>query len=535
MLKVRVQYLFMTCYLAFVILQFQNAHGQIDQPNRYEVEQKNSDHNFNIISLREEGLILVRETEKFEDGKKFWEIVRLDSTLNSVWTDKLHLKSELNMIGYEYLPGQLFLLFRSGEAGSNNLNLLHFSLSTHEYVEYEIKHQFDLRLTHFSVAGTTAIFGGYAIKEPTIVLYSLKDKQVKVVPGFLLRDTELLDLRVNHNHSTFNILMAERGIKEEKKLFVRTYDETGALLLEDAMIMDKNKVPLSGITSSLVKDEMIVIGTYGIGVSKQASGFFSAMVEPFADQAIRYTELTQFQHLVDYMGEKKATKTKQTAERQRQRGKGGSYKNYVSLIRIQEIEKGFLLLAELYHASTNLNSTPYWNSYPYNYGYGGNGYGYSPYGLNPYGNRYYNTPYPYQSSQNSEVRMMESVVMLFDEEAKPDWDESFELKNIKYSSLEQTSDFIETPKGILMAYKKEGDILTKITIPNDNHSLLDTVKIKLNAETDVAKNESDRDGAVKHWYKNYLYTWGYQTIRDKSKQSQDPTRHVFYINKISAK
>src|SRR5215213_107285 len=217
MLKVREQYLFMTCCLAFVILLFQNAHGQIDQPNRYEVEQKNSDHNFNIISLREEGLILVRETEKFEDGKKFWEIVRLDSTLNSVWTDKLRLKSELNMIGYEYLPGQLFLLFRSGEAGSNNLNLLHFSLSTHEYVEYEIKHQFDLRLTHFSVAGTTAIFGGYAIEEPTVVLYSLKEKQVKVVPGFLLHDTELLDLRVNNNYKTFNVLMAERGVREEKK------------------------------------------------------------------------------------------------------------------------------------------------------------------------------------------------------------------------------------------------------------------------------------------------------------------------------
>jgi hypothetical protein len=531
----RRHYLLINCCLALVVLLFHDTSGQIDQPNRYEVEHKNSDHNFNIISLKEEGMILIRETEKFDDGKKIWEIVRLDSMLTSQWSDKLNLDSKLNMIGYEYLSGQLFLLFRSGEAGTNNLNLLQFSLRTHEYVEYEIKHQFDLRLTHFSIAGSTAIFGGYAVKEPTVVLYSLKEKQVKVVPGFLLRDTELLDLRVNHNQNTFNVLMAERGIKEEKKLYIRTYDESGALLLEDAMVMDKNKTPLAGMTSSLIKDEMVVIGTYGIGASKQANGFFSAMVEPFADQAIRYTDFAQLQHMVDYLGEKKATKIKQAAEKQRQRGKAPSHRNYVSLVRIHEIKTGFLLLAEVYHTSTNLNSTPYWNSYPYNYGYGGNGYGYSPYGLNPYGNRYYNSPYPYQSSQNSEVRMTEGVVVLFDNDAKPEWDESFQFKDVKYSSLEQASDFIETPKGILMAYKKESDILTKLTIPHDNHSLLDTVKIKLNAELDVVKNESDRDGAIKHWYKNYLYTWGYQTIRDRSKQTEDPTRHVFYINKISSK
>ncbi|HEY5824184.1 MAG TPA: hypothetical protein VIT44_07465, partial [Cyclobacteriaceae bacterium] len=261
MLRKQAHYLFMTCRFALVIFLFNTAYGQIEQPHRYEVEQKSSDLNFNIISLKGEGLALIRETEKFDDGKKIWEIVHLDSALNSSWSDKLKLNGQLNMIGYEYLRGQLFLLFRSSEAGLHNITLLHFSLLTHEYVEYEIKHQFDLRLTHFSVAGATAVFGGYAIKEPTVILYSLKDKQVKVVPGFLLRDTELLDLRVNHNQNTFNVLMAERGSKEEKKIFVRTYDETGALLVEDEMIMEKNKVPLSGMTSELVKDEMIVVGT----------------------------------------------------------------------------------------------------------------------------------------------------------------------------------------------------------------------------------------------------------------------------------
>src|SRR5690349_8291842 len=198
MLKKRRLHLFMACRLASIIFLFNSAYGQISQPNRYEVEHKNSDHNFNIISLKEEGMILVREVDKYEDGKKFWEIVHLDSTLTSQWSDKIKLNSHLNLIGYEYLPGQLFLLFRSSDAGTTNITLVQFSLRTHENEEYEIKHQLDLRLTHFSVAGSTAIFGGYSIKEPAVILYSLKEKQAKVVPGFLLRDTELLDLRVNN-------------------------------------------------------------------------------------------------------------------------------------------------------------------------------------------------------------------------------------------------------------------------------------------------------------------------------------------------
>jgi hypothetical protein len=509
--------------------------AQIIQPNRFEEEHKSSDHGYSIISLQEEGLFLVRENGKFEDGKKLWDVIHLDSLLNKKWSDKLKLEGRNNLVGYEYTPGHIYLLFRNGEAGLNDLVLLDFSLSTHDYLEYEIKHQFEFKLTHFSVTASTAIFGGYAIKEPAVLLYSMKEKQLKVVPGFLLHDTELLDLRVNHNN-TFNVLMAERGTRDGKKIIVRTYDETGALLLEDAMAMEKDRTPLTGLTSALVKDELIVIGTYGIGNSKQSQGYYSTMIDPYSEQPVRYTDFTEFQHLLDYLGEKKATKVKQVAERQKKQGKPSTFRVSASLIRIQEVKKGFLLLSELYHASTTMNNSPYWGSYPYNYGYGGYPYGgYSPYGFSPYGygNRYYNSPYSYSNSQNSEVRMFASVLVLFDEEAKPDWDESIAFGNIKYSSLEQTSDFVETPKGILMAYKKNSEIFTKYTVPYDDHALADTVKVDLPNEADFLKDESEHDGTLKHWYKNSFYIWGFQNIRDKSKQSGDPTRYVFYINKIS--
>jgi hypothetical protein len=505
------------------------SNGQLSQPSRFEVEQKNSDHNFNIISTNQEGLLILRDNDKFEEGKKIWELTTLDTSLQKIADTKLPLEPRLNLVGYEYLPGQVFLLFRAGEANTTNLQLVSFSLTTQGYTIHEIKHQVDFKLSHFSVCGSTVIFGGYIVREPMVLLYTIAEKQLKVLPGFFLKDTELLDLRVNHNQ-TFNVLMVERKGVDEKKLIVRTFDETGAMLIEDIMLIARDRNLLSGMTSSLVHDEMIVVGTYGDAVSKQAKGFYSAIVDPFSDQEIIYTDLTQLEHFVDYLGIKRATKVKQNAQVQRQRGKSPLFKSSVSLIRIHEAQKGFLLLAEVYDPSSGMNTNSHWSNYPSSYGYGS---GYYPSTYFPYGGRYYSPPYSSGTSQNSFVKMLQSVAILFDQSGKINWDEGFKFNEIKFAGLEQTSDFVEQSNGLLLAYKKKSEILSKKAFLDEAiDAELDTTKIKTLSEDDIIRSESEDDGGVRHWYNNFFYSWGYQTLRNQTKKTEDPTRHVFYINKI---
>ena len=58
------------CNLKFAILALWasslNLCAQISQPSRYEREQKNSDHEFVVISMKEKGIALVREAKKNE-------------------------------------------------------------------------------------------------------------------------------------------------------------------------------------------------------------------------------------------------------------------------------------------------------------------------------------------------------------------------------------------------------------------------------------------------------------------------------------
>ena len=64
--------------------------GQLAQPFRYERLQKNSDDYFHVISLKENGIALFREREKYKNNNKLWELILLDTTLQ-----------EKKTIGYE--------------------------------------------------------------------------------------------------------------------------------------------------------------------------------------------------------------------------------------------------------------------------------------------------------------------------------------------------------------------------------------------------------------------------------------------------
>jgi hypothetical protein len=81
-----------------------------------------------------------------------------------------------------------------------------------------------------------------------------------------------------------------------------------------------------------------------------------------------------------------------------------------------------------------------------------------------------------------------------------------------------------------MLYKKESELKIKsVVLPEDSVAEA-TEKIKTNDPVDDIRSEKDYEGGVKQWYNNTFYVWGYQTIRNVTKE--DRVRDVFYINKV---
>ena len=500
------------------------AQGQFVQTHRYEREQSNADNAWAIVSMRNHGIALVRDMEKFKDGQRLFQLVTLDSALQETWSTEIALSNRLRLVGYDYTDSLLYLLFREGDTDDGDLSVTTVSLVSRQVDTREIKHEFNLKLTHFWVVNGNMLFGGYVNREPAVLLYKTSDQQLKVVPGFFTSETELLDLRVNQNN-TFNALVINRASRAHKTLVLRTFDAEGVLLLEDEVTVDQNKTILTGLTSSLQRDELLIAGTYTAGIAKQASGIYTVVADPFKDQAINYYDFGQLNHAFDFMNPKRALKIYEQSRRDRLHGRDPDYRIYASSVRLDENANGFLLLAELYNMSSGMN----------NYPYQGNPYFAGPYGLypfTPYSSRFYNSPYSYNNQlPNSDVNILESLVVAVAPDGKLDWDHGLKLKDKRKPALEQSSDFWASKDKIVLVSKLESDIYAYARYKN-NETERDTLQVKLKNPTDLIRNESKEDEGVRHWYDQFFYVWGYQSLKDPAIVNEDRTRSVFYLVKL---
>ncbi len=519
---------FSKLYLLGVFLLFSfMALAQVEQTARYEREQKNDDAEFILVPMGERGVLLIHDKDQYRDGKKLWELIGLNSDLKESWNLEMDIEARLRLVGYEYKDDNIYILFRTSEHEGSDLNLFTIHTQTRDVKRFIIKQQLTFKITHFGVLSEVVVLGGYVNNDPAVLIYDLETENLKIVPGFFISETELLDLRINTNN-TFNALIIDRNSKEKKRLILKTFDATGAVLFDESIEIDGKRSILSGITSTLMNDELLISGTWTVGTSKQASGIYSVLADPFSDQPIKFYDFGGLERFLEYQSPKRAAKLKQKSLQAKTAGTIPDFKAYASVMRMEERPGEYALLTEVYQPSANFNSTPYMTGFSNPYYYGG---GYSPYGYNPFMSRYYNSPYQYNNgpSQVGETKILHSSLLVFDITGTLINDYGLVLEGEKSNGLEQTSDFVFNEDNIALAYKKEKEIRVMHYTPDGGS--LDTLQTLLEKPGEVVRSDSE-NGNVRFWYQNYMYSWGHQRIKDQEKQSEDPTRYVFYINKI---
>ena len=501
-----------------------SSFAQAVQVARYEREHGSSDQDFIIIPMADKGMILLRDKDKFKDGNKLWEVIGLSTDLTETWNLDMDVEARLRLVGYDYKDDLIYILFRTSEHEGSDLELFTIHVHTREIKRFTIKQQLTFKVTHLGVLKREIVLGGYVSNDPAILIYDLETENLKIVPGFFISDTELLDLRINANN-TFNTIVIDRNVKEKKRLILKTFDATGALLLDDEIRIDEKKSILSALSSTLVNDELLITGTWTMGMSKMASGIFSVLADPFADQAINYYDFGQLKFFLDHLSKKRVEKLKANSLQAKNLGSVPDFKTYATAMRLEESPEGFALLAEIYQPASNFNSNPYGPGFSSPYMYG------NPYSYNPFMSRYYSPPYQFNSAPSlvGEAKVLQSSVICFDLTGKLTNDYGLVLEDKKTSGIEQTSDFIFNKGSVAIAYKKEKEIRVMRGTPDEND--YDTLQSTLRKPEEIVRSDSD-NGHVRFWYGTNLYSWGYQHIKDQEKQSEDTHRNVFYINKI---
>jgi hypothetical protein len=518
-----------TIVFFFIVTQ---SIAQISQLRRYEAIHKSGDDQYTIISLKNEGLALFRDLNKYKENSKTWELTLLDTALQEKKKLEVLVKDRHKMVGYEVTPGHLYFLFRTGETTKNDFELIDIDLGGFEAARYTFKPDLDFKLTHFSKVGDNFTFGGYVNNEPTVVLFEAKDNQIRVIPGFFQKNTELVDLRTNQNR-TFNTVLMDRGSRENRKLIFRTFDETGKQLLEDVVPIDDEKSLQTGLTSTLEREDLVLLGTWGERNSKQSIGFYFMTVDPFNEQQIKYVDFGQLQHFTDYLNPKRAERVKENSKNDKAQGKTPNFTSYVMPYRLAEHKDGFVVLAEVYNPISTMS--PYYsNPYYYNPYFNPYGYPYSSPFYYPGMSRMYR-PYMYGNNIKSidEIKTNQSVLLSFDAQGKIVWDQSMKLDEMKMPGIEQVSDFVMLADKICFLYKKESDLKMKTVLLSDGSINEITEKIYLPDPMDAIRSERELESGVRQWVGNSFYVWGYHSVRNNSKD--DRVRDVFYVNKVVAR
>lgn len=480
--------------------------------------------------MRQEGLALVRDLEDYEDGKRKWELILLDTALQQSWSTILRTEPEYSFMGYEHAPGQLNLMFRKQETEILNVQIFDIDLATKSIRSSETEVKLQIRLTHYTVTDGNCVFGGYVGLEPVLVIFDPSKNKNIMVPGFFLTETELLDVRPNKN-ATFNVLLAQR-IQGKKKMIFRTFDKHGNILVEDEIPIDEGKVILSGASSVLEHDEVLIAGSFAFQNNRQASGIFSCLIDPFSEQLVQYTEFHQLQHFLDYLSDKKASKIRKKATERENYNKNSEYRTNVGIHRIEEFKGGFALFGESYTASSP-SSYAYTNPYGNPYGNPNARSANTPYAYTPNNSRYYNNPYLYQpTNMAAELRMLQGFVIGFDYKGRRLWDYAIPMNDLKVYSRDQVSDFVMTDKTPNFLYKEENDL----KFSNHETDTLQTVTakaipIRLNSTFEESRPADSEEGNVRQWYARNFFVSGVTNIRDSRHGVSN--RRVYFINKIS--
>lgn len=483
--------------------------SQVIQPERIEIEIDRSSNDFVVVSAKDQGLVIFRDTEERDPkGDRLWEFRKYDTSLQEEWKQMLALGPALELRGYDYDKGQLCVLFENGPYMDKDMEMLNMSVQTGDTARHSIKRIVPVALSYFEIVGQTVILGGQYNYRPAVVHYDMLTRKIRVLPGIYQNNGELIDIIPNKQDNTFDVLIGELNDDRVKTVTVKAYDQYSNLLQNAPIVTEDKKNLLDAQVSEFDGERQILAGTYGPKRSKYSRGLFVASLEPDGEQHIQYYNYADLDNFFNYMREKRQERIKRRIARKKAKNKKINL-NYRMVVHQLVADNGkYILLGEAYY--------PKYNSYYYGGMYGG----YFP----SRGNNTYFDGYRYTHA----------IAVCFSENGQILWNHAFKLDDVRSMELKQLVHVnVQNDKVVLM-YSCDGEIRTKVV--EDSGKVDDSVTspIKLANENDEIKHKDDQEiEGLQQWYDQYFYVHGTQDIRNKMNSSVDPNRKVFFINKVA--
>lgn len=481
----------------------------IVQPKRIEFEVGTKDEDFIIISAKERGLLVVKETRNRTESGFVWELYLVDSLLNVVWNRAISIDYGAIFLGYDYSDEGFFLLYGKSQYKLDDMIVYQTDLDGKQILSHSISLGLPLELSHFEVVSNTLIYGGYSNMRPVITVVDLDDPKPKVMPGIYNNNSSIIDIRTDKRTNNFTVVMSEKGQNKQVTVSLKTFTEKGELVHTEAINTDYEKSLLDGVSTSFDNGTQYVAGTYSKRKSEFSRGLYLAKLNLGQQEFIKYHDYGDLDNFFSYMKAKREERIKEKIERKKIKGQKAKF-NYRLLINdIVERENEYILIGEAYY--------PKYSNYGSSNFYASNSFG---------GNDGFSNP------NFIGYKYTHAVVVGFSKKGELLWDNSFEINDLLSYSLKENVQISVEKDRIVLLYVYENVIRSKI-IQNDEileGKSFDPIELHFKSD-EIRDNNKEMEG-IEKWFDGNFYTFGIQNIKNLKDKDVKLNRRVFYINKV---
>ncbi|GAB1444787.1 hypothetical protein MASR2M41_04120 [Flammeovirgaceae bacterium] len=448
-----------------------------------------------MVSAGKDGLMIYRRLNDTPLDKL--EIIRVDTLFKQIWSKELEIAKGLRAIKALVQQNYLFVLFKFYNNRFGDFLIAAVDITDGAFTVYRVQNLISFDPTEFLITNEAALIGGYYNYRPLIVYFNFASQQSKVLPGFFNEVGELAQVKP-HMDGTVDVIVSSDNYEKKKCLWIRNYDAKGDLTKTIILEPENKKNLIFGRSINIGNEEQAVVGLYG-RFKEYSRDIFIARIDHIGEYQIQYYDYGDLDHFFSYMKPARQKRIRQRIERKKIKGKRAKFNYHLIVHEVIKAKDNFAMLGEAFYPK-----------------------------------------YTYVNGM-SQARILigyqytHAVVIGFDKKGNLTWDNSFEINDVKTSTLDQYVKIKAQGDEIYLQYVYGNEIRSKIIRGSEIIEGKSTDVLKLKFEDDILKSTENENGKLDYWYDNNLFVYGVQQVRNYSQSRVNSNRRVFFVNKINYK
>ncbi len=518
--------------------------GMTQKPLRVEIEAKSQADNYKIIPFGKKGVIVFCQSNEYSDKKNNkWYFTLYDTNFKEMWSKEQAVLRNLSFRFFDYTNRYLYLYLENGTMNARgSFQILKVDVDSLAITTYNSSIPVGCVVNGFKVLNGVAMLSGRTLPsggtnclqmcfnmtcipfftgftivriKPFLFQYDMNYGNSKMITDLFKEQAYVESLAVDTKDSLFVTSIKNHIPRNTNAMYIDKFNTGGSKVSSLKLLTNNPKRKLNTAkVVSLSESDKIIIGTYNnytsgnmanpafAGTSESSTGIYFTKVVNDEQKFIKFYNFSKFPGFYSYLSAHRTEKIMKKEKKLEAKGGEMSFNYQLLVHNIIKKDSNYIMIAEAYYPEYHSYTQTSWDSH--------------------------GVPTTTTITIFDGYRYTNAVVACFDSEGELLWDNSFEIMNILTFNLHERVKVLLDGQDIILTYSYAGNIASKIIRNNEVIEGKQETKIETNYDNDKVLGDYNSD--MEYWYGSYFISYGYERIKNKTKDKTKRT--VFYFNKM---